>query len=68
VAQLVRYVGALRDEYGWRRIRGFIVTTEDDETLRHTFREESREPGRRDWRLYRADIKARFWQVEPASA
>ena len=31
-------------------------------------REEIREPGRRNWRLYGAEIKARFWQVEPTSA
>jgi hypothetical protein len=68
VGQLIGYVGALRGEYRWRRIRGFIVTTEVDRKLRNAFREEIREPGRRDWRLYGAEIKARFWQVEPASA
>jgi hypothetical protein len=61
VGQLLRYVGALREEYGWERIRGFIVTEQIDKTLRFSFRELVSATGkRRNWKLYRADFRISF--------
>lgn len=68
VGQLLDYVGALRQEHGWQRIRGFIVTEKVDAGLRRSFRELLSRPGRHGWRLYSAEFKARFRIEEPASA
>ena len=61
VGQLLRYIQALTEEYGWRRMRGFVVTEKVDNKLRLSWNGlKSDSPNRKDWKLYRADFKINF--------
>ena len=66
IGQLLRYIGALVEEYGWENMRGFVVTESIDKRLRVGFQALIQSGSDRTrWRLYGTDFKIRFKQEEP---